>query len=496
MSSNKSKQPGYEPEGQKCLLVAGFPPDLCQSITRGLGKGVDVWSLDEGDTLTEEIFHVADIAIVFVDSDIMLHRLASLIKNPERCCPVFSYSLGELSSAMFEQFPFLVPKQISLESDFLWGLLEGANLRKNQSASHPKLDLEQARFQAIYEISSNLLRISTRSQIAPALEKSLPRLLESELILLVFPLSSHPIYFMHCPGGLSDSFISPLKDHLKDAWQVLHQEIAMEWGWLDALRANEEAAQQLAAIDPTSFITTPISNGMQTEGFLTILPSVIHDLEESFLQRLFVVGDLISVLIHNLELRDQLEERATRDGLTRLYNRQTVIEMLEKECRRSQRHQEDFCLVMMDVDHFKLVNDQYGHQAGDEVLRCLAHRLESSVREVDVVGRCGGEEFIAVLVNTDLNGGRVWAEHFREQLAHSIVEFGEMKISITVSIGVSHACGDGAVADKMIRKADLALYESKRKGRNKVSVFSDDLFETMRHDSPVPLDPIATPKQE
>ena len=179
--------------------------------------------------------------------------------------------------------------------------------------------------------------------------------------------------------------------------------------------------------------------------------------------------------IMNLETRlresmDQLYVYATRDSLTGLLNRRALYEGVETELKRARRELKPISMVLMDIDHFKDVNDQYGHRIGDQALCKVAQTLENKKRPYDLVGRWGGEEFILILPGTDLEDAKRVAERIRMEIEH--VEFkpaeGET-IHVQASFGV--VCMDETQDisfDEMVQRADKALYVAKNAGRNRV----------------------------
>jgi len=168
-------------------------------------------------------------------------------------------------------------------------------------------------------------------------------------------------------------------------------------------------------------------------------------------------------------LLDKLEKMAITDPLTGLYNRRKFHDVLSGEFERTERYLTPCSLVLLDVDHFKKVNDSFGHLAGDAVLKELADILRSSVREVDTAARFGGEEFVLVLPNTTKEDAVFTAERIRERIGKHL--FPEVYQTVTVSIGVS-GIPDRELAseDALIRCADFALYRAKEKGRNRTHV--------------------------
>jgi diguanylate cyclase (GGDEF)-like protein len=164
----------------------------------------------------------------------------------------------------------------------------------------------------------------------------------------------------------------------------------------------------------------------------------------------------------------ELHEISIRDSLTGLYNRKHLMETLDKEVSRSQRHNHSFSFLVVDIDHFKEYNDTYGHLAGDEVLRRLASVFTESIRSSDYAARYGGEEFIILLPETGIEQGVEAAERIRTMVAEEAFGGEGESIKVTISVGVSSYPEDGEDAESVIRNADAALYEAKELGRNRV----------------------------
>jgi diguanylate cyclase (GGDEF)-like protein len=170
-----------------------------------------------------------------------------------------------------------------------------------------------------------------------------------------------------------------------------------------------------------------------------------------------------------------LSEISARDALTGLYNRWYVMEKIDSEMNRSLRHGSPVALLMMDIDHFKRVNDSYGHSIGDEVLKSVGQVLRDSCRVYDVPGRYGGEEFCVILPETRLGNTTRVAERIRQRLAATSVDAGSDSVVVTASIGIAgvESVSDEGVlsATTLIDRADRALYSAKHHGRNRVEVW-------------------------
>ncbi|GEM_PF-5337057 len=163
-----------------------------------------------------------------------------------------------------------------------------------------------------------------------------------------------------------------------------------------------------------------------------------------------------------------MEIRARSDPLTGLVNREEVFTRLDQELERADRYGHTVSVVMLDLDHFKELNDTYGHLAGDEVLREFGGLLRNFMRDADVAGRYGGEEFIAILPHVGLEGAETLAERFLAKLRELTFEAEGQEMTITCSAGVTELRSPGEAAEDLIERADTALYEAKQKGRDRV----------------------------
>lgn len=173
------------------------------------------------------------------------------------------------------------------------------------------------------------------------------------------------------------------------------------------------------------------------------------------------------------QLRMELQEQAIHDPLTGLYNRRYLAEYLAHELKRAERENIPISLLLMDVDHFKSINDSYGHKTGDKFLIAIAEVLQNNSRGSDIACRYGGEEFILVLPGTDIQIAYDRAEQFRLQCAQIKIQYEKVEISITVSAGIATYPDHAEMAEDLILKADKALYHSKQHGRNRVTIWGE-----------------------
>ncbi|MEK6304130.1 MAG: diguanylate cyclase [Acidobacteriota bacterium] len=287
------------------------------------------------------------------------------------------------------------------------------------------------------------------------------RILESKLIHWGYEV-------MVCSDGLG-------------AWEVLRTEGApqlaiIDWMMpgMDGLEICRSVREQtpvpytyillLTGRDRKEDILTGLSAG--ADDFLS-KPFDSHELDV----RLRIGRRILDLEGGLLRSREALRIQATHDPLTGVWNRGAAIQSFEKELHRSYREAKPVALIMADIDHFKLINDTYGHLAGDAALREVCRRMRSLMRHYDTIGRYGGEEFLIVLPGCDNAEAQHIAERIREEIGSQSVKTLEGELDISISLGV--AVGDGSRKldpNALIRAADAALYRSKRTGRNRVTV--------------------------
>lgn len=211
----------------------------------------------------------------------------------------------------------------------------------------------------------------------------------------------------------------------------------------------------------------------ETLGLLSMVATEDYEsqFQEGSHRRAFkiAVAEHLSLALANLRLRESLRNQSVRDPLTGLFNRRYLEETLHREISRADRHQQPLSVIAFDVDHFKRYNDTYGHEGGDAVLTALGSMLLHEFRTDDVACRSGGEEFILVLPNADLEQARQRAEALRERVAGMPVRRDEIALeSVTVSVGVAAYPTHGRTGRELLRSADRALYRAKEEGRDRV----------------------------
>lgn len=207
---------------------------------------------------------------------------------------------------------------------------------------------------------------------------------------------------------------------------------------------------------------------------------LIRHTDEPFSEHQYnIVSMIVSTLtlaLRNSEIHREVQEMATTDSLTGLFNKRYFLENLTKEFKSTMRYQTPVSLIMIDLDNFKPVNDQFGHQAGDVVLREIASVLVRSLREIDVPARYGGDEIAIILPETVMEQAFFVAKRIKRLIEERPIKFGEKCIQVTASFGIS-SCPNSQIktVEDMITAADKALYEAKRDGRNRIES-SEQIF--------------------
>jgi diguanylate cyclase (GGDEF)-like protein len=226
-----------------------------------------------------------------------------------------------------------------------------------------------------------------------------------------------------------------------------------------------------------AFSVLVVIAGIQVMRFVTTftMAPAISNMDTSLPHLIFILGFAFSILLMSIsmilmatdKLRTELELLATRDSLTNALTRRSMNECIEQELQRSKRSQRQMALLVMDLDHFKTINDNHGHQAGDQVLIRFVNNVNKLLRQVDQLGRFGGEEFVALLPETSLQDAQLVAQRIR---AVSGAKVGDSAPACTVSIGITTNTLSNDTVDSLLARADAAMYRAKANGRNRVEL--------------------------
>lgn len=219
-----------------------------------------------------------------------------------------------------------------------------------------------------------------------------------------------------------------------------------------------------------SYLGAPIVVRGEVAGFINLLSQTPQFFTEEHIGRLMTLANQAAVAVEKARLFERLQELATIDELTGLANRRHFFELADQAFLRAQRYHSRLAVLMLDVDHFKRVNDQYGHSVGDQVLQGVARLCRKNMRQVDIIGRYGGEEIAFVMPETGVEEARVAAERLCKIIATHSFETQAGQINVTVSLGVSGFREDDGALHFLLDRADQALYQAKQNGRNRVAM--------------------------
>ncbi len=236
--------------------------------------------------------------------------------------------------------------------------------------------------------------------------------------------------------------------------------------------AGGAPCRHFAATPPGAYVCVPLTVYGETTGLLHLNFAREKPVGEDLMRLIVTFGDVVKLSLANLKLRETLSEQAMRDQLTTLFNRHYLAETLPREIRRAQRGKYDLTVAMLDIDHFKQLNDTHGHDAGDAVLRELGKILRSLTRAGDVACRYGGEEFLLVLPDCDIACAQLRLREICSTIRQYAFRFKGDAPRVTISAGLAQLSDDLQTAESLIAAADTALYAAKHHGRDRVEIFT------------------------
>jgi diguanylate cyclase (GGDEF)-like protein len=220
-----------------------------------------------------------------------------------------------------------------------------------------------------------------------------------------------------------------------------------------------------------TFIAIPLVAGNRLNGIFVIENPLLDDMV-----RFIILGHQFAIVLERIRLYELVQELAITDGLTGVFVRRYFLERLEEETGRARHFNSRLSFLMIDIDHFKKCNDKFGHLVGDVVLRETANTMKKSLREIDIIGRYGGEEFCIILPDTPKEGAFIVGERLRKEVEVSQIDAYDEKINVKISIGIATFSDDADEMSQLIDRADRALYKAKESGRNKVVVYTGELL--------------------
>jgi len=349
---------------------------------------------------------------------------------------------------------------------------------KNISILH-QMDTERSKFIAFYNLTKRLGSTLRFDEIFDIVVESSMGIIDYDMAAFILKEDQDTLRIASAKGLMAaELFDRKLRPDESIAGAVLKNGKSL-------LFQNLQGSKREASLFPwislpiRSLLCLPLIVKEDTIGVF-VLASKRENYFSQYVVNIFeVIAAHTAIALSNARMYQQMEKMATIDGLTGLFNHRCFQERLSDELERAERYKEKLSLLLLDIDHFKKVNDTYGHPAGDKILKEVAKILNSSVRGVDVAARYGGEEFAVVLVNTGSKGALETAERIRKIMEGSKFDTGSTNIRITGSMGIAVFPDDTGMLDQnsnqrlLISRADSALYTAKEEGRNRVYLFKD-----------------------
>jgi len=237
---------------------------------------------------------------------------------------------------------------------------------------------------------------------------------------------------------------------------------------------EKEILQWLAGEEPSllaemhTYLGIPLLQGKELTGIMIVASKKVDAFNQKQIQLFETVASQISITLQNVKMFERMKELAIIDELTGIYNRRFFYMAANKEIERSKRYKKALSLILIDIDHYKDVNDHYGHMAGDKVLQKITQYIQKELRSADIFARYGGEEFLILLSDTTGQDAVLVAERIRTTIKNLHVRYNEEEITVTISLGVTQMTAERNTLQELIAVVDQALYGAKQKGRNRV----------------------------
>lgn len=321
------------------------------------------------------------------------------------------------------------------------------------------------------EFTKELNSPMERNQIGDLLVGIVGRLFEPEQILVFYNDKRVNQLILHSQRGYDErvgrNFKIPVGEG-KIGWVAKNQTAMSTQDFIYLMRSDGSKLDSPNQSRVKPELVIPMVHEDDTLGVISIGGISQHFKHEKRVGKM--IGDLGSIALHNNQLFRELQEAANSDGLTRLYNKKYFLFLLGEQIVNAERDHTNFSLFMFDLDHFKKLNDTYGHLAGDDVLKIMGKIMRDTAREDDLAARYGGEEFLILLPDTKKDGAFIAAEKIRKALeSHEFTnDAGKPMRKVTLSGGISTFPDDGRGSTALIQAADTALYRAKQAGRNQI----------------------------
>lgn len=334
--------------------------------------------------------------------------------------------------------------------------------------------IEAAKFKGLTELSHQLSATLNLDEILATLLRAARPIVSYDLAAITLPAEEDQNQQVAAALGegaekLSGQIFSPAGSLV--GWILQEQKHFFHPRLQERQIKTPVFSAKLRLPEPQSLLGYPLRLSEGRSGALLFLSSAPSAFSSYEVQVAGLMADLAGAAISNAQLYRQTEKLAITDGLTGLYNHRRFQERLSEELMRSERTSAPLALVLMDLDHFKQINDRFGHPVGDTVLKGVARLLRESIRKVDLAARYGGEEFVLILVDTEPKGAFRLAERIREAAGRIVFRAEEHEFRISLSVGLAVYPRDARRQEELIAAADQALYQAKQSGRNRTVAY-------------------------
>ncbi len=334
---------------------------------------------------------------------------------------------------------------------------------KTQSESNLEKERKIQQVSSLYEISKDMSACLTFEDIFSIFSSVLKKSFRFRLARLVL--------LKEAEGGIESVYEIELgRSYAKTAPDNFDRELVdiISNAKKEILIAGQEDSPFLRRLSVIkafeTLIAIPLISEEKTAGVL-----YIENISKIYFENFLILSAQFAIQLQKVILYKKVQDMSITDSLTEVSTRRYFLERLREEIRRSMRRKSNMSFLMIDLDYFKEKNDKFGHLVGDVILKETAKILKSTLREIDIIGRYGGEEFCVVLAGIGKEGAFQAAERLRSSIEHSVFKAYDEKTSITISVGVASFPDDGVEENALIESADYALYKAKEKGRNQVA---------------------------
>ncbi len=336
-----------------------------------------------------------------------------------------------------------------------------------------RLNFSHSALNILHKESSLLAKSLDVEEMLKTTVNSLQRLSGAESILLWRRAASYKVYTSENLALKIDRVsVKKIRGTLIDRLHS-HREGKLNFNNLSRFYKHRSRVLPEGFPEPLSIFALPLNINNRLQGIAMAISSEKNAFNQLHIHLIEVYLNQASESISKALLHEEIKLMAFTDGLTGLYNHRRFQERLDEEIKRAERYGEPLSLILLDIDHFKKVNDTYGHPAGDAVLKKLAELIRKTVREIDFPARYGGEEFALIILKSKARDAEKIAERLRKTAEKTVIKTDNHEITVTLSLGIASYPEDAKTREELIEKADQALYKAKHSGRNRTILFKN-----------------------